>query len=336
MIKQELKDYTEINLLTEMYNNAKQMPIPHFSVIKHPPNPFSIFTKDNINMIIKKNPTMTRVQALKIVAKKWKNADSEEKTKYIEKSKEYREDYENLIRYAYLQRALINNPNIARLCLENQLKEKVNDKFDQEDENINFKDLNTDDEIVKAFKYIVRKFPQGYPLASPVLRFPERGITQKFKKSKNKSIENLNENETLPISKKGVKININIKPKSQAFDYFVKDRYKIILKSTPTISLSDLFDELEKEWKYLSYDDKLPYILLEIRDVKRYYMDQCEISKERRGRKHIISEIFSENEENNNEGQNEEEENEEEATMIIGNNSKDKDPKNKKNKAKKG
>jgi len=124
MIKQELKDYTEINLLTEMYNSAKQLPIPHFSVIKHPPNPFSIFTKDNINMIIKKNPTMTRAQALRIVAKKWKNVDSEEKTRYIEKSKEYKEDYENLVKYAYLQRALINNQNIARLCLENKLKEK--------------------------------------------------------------------------------------------------------------------------------------------------------------------------------------------------------------------
>jgi len=197
----------------------------------------------------------------------------------------------------------------------------VNDEIDQEDniekDNIDFKELNSDDEIIKAFKYIVRKFPQGYPLASPVLRFPERGITQKFKKSKNKSIKNLNENETLSVSKSSVKININIKPKSQAFDYFVKDRYKIILKSTPTISLSDLFDELEKEWKYLSYDDKLPYILLEIKDVKRYYMDQCEISKERRGRKHIISEILNENEENNNEGQNEEEE----TTMVVGNNS---------------
>ncbi|KAG4093924.1 hypothetical protein H8356DRAFT_1047438 [Neocallimastix lanati (nom. inval.)] len=321
MIKQELKDYTEINLLTELYNSAKEIPIPHFSVIKHPPNPFSIFTKDNINDIIKKNPTMTRGQALKIVAKKWKNIDPEEKAKYIEKSKEYKEDYEDLVRYAYLQRALINNPNIARLCLENQLKGKVNDEIDQEDniekDNIDFKELNSDDEIIKAFKYIVRKFPQGYPLASPVLRFPERGITQKFKKSKNKSIKNLNENETLSVSKSSVKININIKPKSQAFDYFVKDRYKIILKSTPTISLSDLFDELEKEWKYLSYDDKLPYILLEIKDVKRYYMDQCEISKERRGRKHIISEILNENEENNNEGQNEEEE----TTMVVGNNS---------------
>eukprot|EP00833_Pecoramyces_ruminatium_P000416 jgi/Orpsp1_1/1174448/evm.model.c7180000050132.1 len=322
MIKQELKEYTEINLLTEMYNDAKKIPIPHFSVIKHPPNPFSIFTKDNINVIIKKNPSLTRAQALKIVAKKWKNVDSEEKAKYVEKSKEYKDDYEDLIKYAYLQRALINNPNIARLCLENQLKgnEEINQEQENniEEKNINFKELENDDDIIKAFKYIVRKFPQGYPLASPILRFPERGITQKFKKSQKKAIENLNdkENENMQITKKGEKINVNIKPKLQAFDFFVKDHYKILMKSSPTITLSDLFDELEKEWKYLSYDDKLPYILLEIKDVKRYYMEQCEISKERRGRKHnpVTEIIDEENEEILNKDDNEN-------IMVINSNS---------------
>jgi len=273
MIKQELKEYTELNLLSEIYNDSKSIPIPHFSVIKHPPNAFSFYTKDNINKITKKNPSLTRNEALKIVARKWKKISKEEKCKYTEKAKEYKDDYENLIKYAYLQRALINNPNIARLILEYQLKNNKVNEFDQEnninDENINFRELENEEEIIKAFQFIVKKFPNGYPLASPLLRFPERGITQRLKKSQNQSVEDLSENE-LP-NKKSEKFNINIKPKIQAFDYFVKDRYKLLLKATPNISLSNLIDELMKEWKYLSYDDKLPYILLEIKDIKRYY-----------------------------------------------------------------
>jgi len=124
VIENELKEYAEINLLIEMYNRAKQVPIPHFSVIKHPPNPFTIYTKDNINTIIKKNPSMNRTEALKIVAKNWKKASKDERKKYMEKSKDYKDDYEDLIKYAYLQRALIRDPGLAKLCLENQLKEK--------------------------------------------------------------------------------------------------------------------------------------------------------------------------------------------------------------------
>jgi len=124
VIENELKEYTEINLLIEMYNHAKQVPIPHFSVIKHPPNPFTIYTKDNINTIIKKNPTMNRTEALKIVAKNWKKASINERKKYIEKSKEYKDDYEDLIKYAYLQRALIQDPSLAKRCLEYQLKKQ--------------------------------------------------------------------------------------------------------------------------------------------------------------------------------------------------------------------
>jgi len=122
IIKKELKEYTELNLLTEMYTHAKQVYIPYFSVIKRPPNPFSIYTKDTINAVIKKNPSMTRNEALKIVAKNWKSASKEVKRKYAERSKEYKDDYEDLIKYAYLQRALIQNPSIAKLCLEHQLK----------------------------------------------------------------------------------------------------------------------------------------------------------------------------------------------------------------------
>ncbi|ORX55369.1 hypothetical protein BCR36DRAFT_368114 [Piromyces finnis] len=149
---------------------------------------------------------------------------------------------------------------------------------DQIEKDIDFKELHNDNDIVKAFNYIVRRFPKGYPLASPVLRFPERSInkSKKIQNAKNNEIDNEHN------SVKSDKLNTIIKPKVQAFEYFVKDRYEILFKSTPSIGLSDLFDELEKEWKNLSYEDKLPYILLEIKDVKRYYMDQCKISKERR------------------------------------------------------
>jgi len=121
-IKKELKEYTELKLLTEMYNHAKQMSIPYFSVIKHPPNPFTIYTKDTFKTVEEKNPTKSNKEKLKIVAKNWKKVSKEEKRKYIEKSKEYKDDYEDLIKYAYLQRALIHNPTIAKLCLERQLK----------------------------------------------------------------------------------------------------------------------------------------------------------------------------------------------------------------------
>ncbi|OUM59086.1 hypothetical protein PIROE2DRAFT_63990 [Piromyces sp. E2] len=320
LIKKELKEYTEINLLTEMYNQAKQITIPYFSAIKRPPNPFSIYTKDTINTVIKKNPTKTRKEALKIVAKNWKSANLEEKRKYIEKSKEYKDDYEDLIKYAYLQRALIQNPSIAKLCLENQLKNGQVDEIntDQIEKEIDFKELQSDEDIVNAFNYIVRKFPKGYPLASPVLRFPERSFNKSKKSQNNKSIESDNEH----VNKKHEKFNVTIKPKVQAFDYFVKDRYQIIFKSTPTISLSDLFDELEKEWKNLSYEDKLPYILLEIKDIKRYYMDECEISKERRGKKRkmtlelLESELKNQDIPQNNEDEGDEGNN----TIIITNN----------------
>ncbi|ORX55370.1 hypothetical protein BCR36DRAFT_184968 [Piromyces finnis] len=79
LIMTELKEYTELNLLNEMYNHSKQLSIPYFSVIKHPPNPFSIYTKDTINTVIKQNPSKTRNEALKIVAKNWKNENKDKK-----------------------------------------------------------------------------------------------------------------------------------------------------------------------------------------------------------------------------------------------------------------
>lgn len=188
---------------------------------------------------------------------------------------------------------------------------------EQSEKEIDFKELHSDEDIINAFNYIVRKFPKGYPLASPVLRFPDRTFNRGRKNQGSKINESDNEQNEFN-NKKHEKFNTVIKPKVQAFDYFVKDRYQIIFKSTPTISVSDLFDELEKEWKNLSYEDKLPYILLEIKDIKRYYMDQCEISKERRGKKRKMTLELLENELRNQDiPQNNEDEGN--TTIIISN-----------------